>query len=83
MRFCTPVMFLLEPIEITDEGEYNFNVVSEVSVTDSFMSLDLNTRGCQVKESYHTCITRHLNTEYLEKCGCMPWKLGIGKEMLK
>ena len=32
------------------EGEYNLNVLKEIQVTDSYLELDQNTRGCQNKE---------------------------------
>ena len=62
-----------------EDGAYNLNVVSEIGVTDSFMTLDPSTRACQNQESYETCTSGYLKENILSKCGCMPWKLGIYK----
>ena len=55
------------------------DAVKEIVVTESFMSLDQYTRGCQNKESYETCTSRYFHETILTKCGCLPWKLGSDK----
>ena len=69
----------LEPIELTEDGNYNFNVVSDIDYTEHFMSLDESTRGCQNLETLDSCTTRVWRENILKKCNCYPWKLGIGK----
>ena len=40
-----------------DDNEYNLNVIKEIKVTDSFLTLDEQSRGCQNKETYQVdCI---------------------------
>ena len=35
-----------EPVKLTGEGEYNLNVLKEIRVTESYLGLDQNIRGC-------------------------------------
>ena len=46
-----------------------------VSVTDSFINLDLKTRNCQEDEPYKDCTTRKLTKLIFKKCGCLPFAL--------
>ena len=58
------------------------NVVKEITVTDSFLSLDKETRGCQV-ESFDKCTTRnHINT-LMNKCQCLPFQMESTKEVVR
>ena len=55
--------------------------MKEISVTDSFMGLDKDTRKCQNIESYEDCKTR-LYAEHLRKeCGCIPLSLRLSGEV--
>ena len=56
--------------------------MKEVSVTESFMGLDKDTRKCQNIETYDECKTR-LNIEHLRKeCGCLPLSLRLSEEVI-
>ena len=54
------------------EGKYNLNALKEIDVTESYLGLDQDVRGCQNKESYHNCTTRKYIDTLLDKCGCIP-----------
>ena len=62
---------ILEPLPLIDEGEYNLDALTEITVTDSFLGLPKKDRECDV-ESYHDCTTRKYRDNVLEKCGCLP-----------
>ena len=59
------------------EGQYNLNNIKEISVTDSFMGLDKNTRKCQNIETYDDCKTRFYIEHLKQKCGCLPLSLRL------
>ena len=72
---------MLDPLELSLNYSYNLNVLSEVSVTDSFLSLDEDVRNCQERESYVDCITNYYLTNLKKMCGCLPLKLGLEEEV--
>ena len=59
------------------EGQYNLNVVKEVAVTNSFMSLDTRIIGCQQLYDYEDCKSSHYLKSFLNKCKCLPFNLMI------
>ena len=71
----------LGPVRLS-EGQYNLNNVREISVTDSFLGLDRNTRNCQIIETYNDCKSR-LHVENLrKKCGCLPVSLKLSEKVI-
>ena len=48
----------LEPVLLQGEGEYNLNVIKDVKVTESFLTLSEEDRGCQNSENIDDCTTR-------------------------
>ena len=65
----------LEPVPLNGEGFYNLNVVKEERVTEAFLGLDKEVRGCQNHELQEDCQTRYLITTALEKCECLPFNI--------
>ena len=63
---------ILDPVTLPGEGEYNLNILKEVKVTDSFMGLDEDVRGCQNQEHYLECTTNNFIEEMRQQCGCLP-----------
>ena len=63
------------------EYSYNLNAVTEVTTTESFLSLKENVRSCHEKHSYGDCITRKYLEEYKNKCKCLPFRLGLSDEV--
>ena len=66
---------MISILEIVGEGEYNLNVVDEVRVTDSFLGLHKDVRGCQTEELFIDCKTQEYKNKVLEYCHCLPLKL--------
>ena len=54
------------------EGEYNLNDLKEIMVTDSYLDLDQDIRGCQNLEPLYNCTTRQYMNTIMDKCGCLP-----------
>ena len=42
---------MVDFLKLPLEHEYNLNVVKEIKVTESFLTLDESTKGCQNKET--------------------------------
>ena len=60
--------------------EHHLNIIKEITVTESFLSLDKDTRGCQ-EESYDDCTTRKYINALILKCQCLPFKLRLTEEV--
>ena len=73
---------MAEPLKLQGGGEYNLDVVKEVKVTDSFLSMDEEERGCQNKEDYQDCTTRHYIDQVKKTCKCVPLYLKINDEVI-
>ena len=54
------------------EGEFNLNILKKAEVTDSFMGLDEDVRGCQNEENYDDCTTNNYIEDMRQQCGCLP-----------
>ena len=61
--------------------EHLLNVIKEVTVTDSFLSMDKEITGCQ-KESYDECATRKYLNALINNCQCLPFYLRLTKEVV-
>ena len=59
------------------EGKYNLNALKEIDVTESYLGLDQDVRGCQNKESFHNCTTRKYIDTLRDKCGCIPLNIRL------
>ena len=73
--------YILDPVGLFGEGQFNLHSMKEISVTDSFMGLDKDTRNCQNIETYDDCKTR-LHVENLrQECGCLPLSLRLSEKV--
>ena len=72
----------LEPVELTGEGEYNLNVLKEITVTPYFLGLAQTTRLCQNEEMFDNCTTRHYIDTLMDNCGCLPFNIRMTDEVL-
>ena len=64
-----------EPVKLVGEGKYNLDAVKEITVTDSFLGMDMEDKGCQLEEPLDNCTTRHHIDTVLHQCGCLPLRL--------
>ena len=73
-----PIMFVGD----SPEGayEYNLDAWTVVEVTDSFLGLDQEDRGCQL-EPLLDCTTRQYQDALLSQCGCLPLNIRLSDEV--
>ena len=65
----------LDPLILHGEGSYNLNVVKDIKVTDSFMSLSQRAKQCQNKEAYLDFKTEEYLHALVDTCKCLPFGL--------
>ena len=76
LQICFILNFsYLDPVEIFEEGQYNLNNLKEITVKDSFMGLDRETKNCQDVEAYDKCKTKSYVENLRRECGCLPFAL--------
>ena len=63
------------------EGKFNLHSMKEISVTDSFLGLDRDTRKCQDIETYDDCKTQIYIKHLRHECGCLPLSLRLSREV--
>ena len=62
---------------LTGEGEYNLNSFKQIEVTESYMGLSQDVRGCQNVENFADCTTRNYIEDTRNKCGCLPLSINL------
>ena len=76
----TMINDFVEPVQLTGDGEYNLNNLKVITVTDSFLGLDENNRGCQDKKAFNCSTQKHIDT-FLDKCGCLPLNMKLSDKV--
>ena len=76
------MIFTVDPVQLTGEGEYNLNIIKEEEVTESFLGMDQSVRGCQNEEHYDECTTRQYINNMREKCGCLPLSIALSDQVI-
>ena len=69
------------PLKLEFESIFNLNNVKEVSVSDSFKSMDEQTKGCQMDLTYDECTTQKYLAALIATCKCLPLKLRVSNEV--
>ena len=69
-------------LKIAGDGDFRVKVFKEIHVTDEFLSLDENTKGCQSVGKYRNCLSGYYQ-EIKETCGCLPLYLSLENEVQK
>ena len=57
------------------EGEYNLDDFRQIKVTESYLGLDPDKKGCQNETLLHDCTTTKYLDTLLKECGCLPMNL--------
>ena len=76
---CQYLVIVLEPTRLYGEGQYNLNVVKEMKVTDSFLTLEPSRRNCQDTIDYEECTTKTYHNAFMEQCRCLPFNIETNK----
>ena len=53
--------------------------MTELEVTDSYLGLEQDIKGCQNEEPYLNCTTKHYIENILVGCGCLPFNIRQGE----
>ena len=59
------------------------DVLKEIKVTNSYLGLDQDVRGCQNDEPLFNCTTRHLIENMVKQCHCLPFNLKLAHNIGK
>ena len=70
-----------DPVQLNGEGDYNLNNIKLEEVTESFLGLDQDVRGCQNEEHYDECTTRQYIENMKELCGCLPLSIALSDQV--
>ena len=70
----------IEPLDLSLEKKYFLNVIKEITVTNSFLSMNKDARGCQ-KESFDECTTRKYINTLINQCQCLPFQIIDSKKV--
>ena len=63
---------LLDPVRLIGEFQFNLQSLKQISVTDSFLGLDVNSRKCQNVRTFNDCKTMLYIEKMRYECGCLP-----------
>ena len=69
---------VLDSMKVSPGYHYKLSVLKENEVTDKFMALSDEKKGCS-SEKFENCRTRKLVDNVIEKCGCIPLQMKIPK----
>ena len=64
------------------EYTYNLNVVKEMKVTDSFLTLSKDVRQCQNDATFAECRTSRYFQALLAECKCLPFNLKLTNQVI-
>ena len=73
-------MILIEPLKLPLNKKYNLNVIREIAVTDSFLSMDIDNKECQ-EESFSECVTQKYKKTLMDLCQCLPFQIRLNNEV--
>ena len=73
--------FYVEPLKIYGEGDYNLNVVKEVKVTESFLGLSSDVKGCNMEKTFENCTTKIYIETVKQNCGCLPFNIHLSDKV--
>ena len=54
------------------EGNYAITDIKQVKVTEDFLGLDKDTRGCHRNSELEECETKTFLEKAKQRCGCIP-----------
>ena len=57
--------------------------MKQISVTDSFLGLDINSRKCQNVGTYNDCKTKLYIEKMMYECGCLPLSHILSEKVYK
>ena len=70
-----------DPIHLELENRYNLNVLKEITVSNSFLSIKKDVRKCQDVETFNECVTTKFLHDLKSKCKCLPLDLRLNMKV--
>ena len=71
----------LDPIHLELENRYNLNVLKEITVSNSFLSMEKDVKKCQDVETFNDCVTTKFIRDLKSKCKCLPLNLRLNMKV--
>ena len=72
-----------DPVRLIGEFQFNLQSLKEIKVSDSFLTLDVDSQKCQNIETYNDCKTRLYIKNMMQKCGCLTLSHIMSEEVCK
>ena len=63
------------PEKFYGSGSIRIKGIKQIQVTDDYLGLDLQARGCQNENTYEDCVTELYLDLLMEECKCLPFNL--------
>ena len=74
-------MKFLDSLKLPIDFNYNLNVVKEIQVTESYLTLEDDLRKCNNEETSDDCANHLYIDTFLKKCNCLPLRLQLKNEV--
>ena len=71
----------LDPIHLALENRYNLNILKEIIVSNSFLSMEKDVKKCQDVETFNDCVTTKFIRDLKSKCKCLPLNLRLNMKV--
>ena len=70
-----------DSLKLPIDFNYNLNVVKEIKVTESYLTLEEDLRKCNKEETFDDCANHQYIDTFLKKCNCLPLRLQLKNEV--
>ena len=70
--YALKIFLSSDPVRLMGEFQFNLQSLKEIKVSDSFLTLDVDSQKCQNIETYNDCKTRLYIKNMTQVCGCLP-----------
>ena len=76
-------MFILDSLEIKEEGFYFLYLFKEIAVTQSFLELDKKITNCETHEEHKMCQNNNddVQEEIQKYCGCKLFSVDMNDQV--
>ena len=74
-------MKFLDSLKLPIDFNYNLNVVKEIQVTESYLTLEEDIRKCNKEETFDDCANHLYIDTFIKKCNCLPLRLQLKNEV--
>ena len=72
---------ILDEFVLTERGQLSMKMFMDINVTDSFLDLNENVRGCQSKEKFAKCLQTKYADQMMKECGCVSVQIALQNQV--